>query len=131
EHRAPDAEGDAPDRPEAGDPAGAPGSFGVLVRHGGAQCHAPPSALQSDRKPGRPQVAPRRSHMRAVRIEQPGSVQGLRLVEVEEPVPGPVEIVVDVRATALNRADYLQVIGRYPLPPGTPPALPATPHPAP
>ena len=62
--------------------------------------------------------------MHAVRIEQPGSAQGLRLVEVEDPVPGPGEIVVDVHATALNRADWLQIIGRYPVPPGTPADLP-------
>ena len=62
--------------------------------------------------------------MRAVRIEQPGSVRGLRLVEVEEPVPGPGEISVDVHATALNRADWLQVLGKYPVPPGTPADLP-------
>jgi putative PIG3 family NAD(P)H quinone oxidoreductase len=62
--------------------------------------------------------------MRAVRIEQPGSARGLRLVEVEEPVPGPGEILVDVHATALNRADWLQVLGKYPVPPGTPPDLP-------
>ncbi|HZW87726.1 MAG TPA: alcohol dehydrogenase catalytic domain-containing protein, partial [Myxococcaceae bacterium] len=62
--------------------------------------------------------------MRAVRIEQPGSVRGLRLVEVDDPVPGPGEICVDVHATALNRADYLQVLGRYPVPPGTPADLP-------
>jgi NADPH2:quinone reductase len=62
--------------------------------------------------------------MRAVRIEQPGSARGLRLVEVEEPVPGPGEIAVDVHATALNRADWLQILGKYPVPPGTPPDLP-------
>ncbi len=62
--------------------------------------------------------------MRAVRIEQPGSVRGLRLVEIEEPVPGPGEISVDVHATALNRADWLQVLGKYPVPPGTPADLP-------
>ncbi|HUM10367.1 MAG TPA: NAD(P)H-quinone oxidoreductase [Myxococcaceae bacterium] len=62
--------------------------------------------------------------MRAVRIEQPGSVRGLRLAEVEEPVPGPGEIAVDVQATALNRADWLQVLGKYPVPPGTPADLP-------
>ena len=62
--------------------------------------------------------------MRAVRIEQPGSAGGLRLVEVEEPVPGPGEISVDVHATALNRADWLQVLGKYPVPPGTPADLP-------
>ena len=62
--------------------------------------------------------------MRAVRIEQPGSARGLRLVEVEEPVPGPGEIVVEVHATALNRADWLQILGKYPVPPGTPADLP-------
>jgi len=62
--------------------------------------------------------------MRAVRIEQPGSARGLRLVEVEDPVPGPGEILVDVHATALNRADWLQVLGKYPVPPGTPEDLP-------
>ena len=62
--------------------------------------------------------------MRAVRIEQPGSARGLRLVEVEDPVPGPGEILVDVHATALNRADWLQVLGKYPVPPGTPADLP-------
>ena len=62
--------------------------------------------------------------MRAVRIEQPGSARGLRLVEVEDPVPGPGEILVDVHATALNRAAWLQVLGKYPVPPGTPPDLP-------
>ena len=58
--------------------------------------------------------------MRAVRIEQPGSARGLRLVEVEEPVPGAGEISVEVQATALNRADWLQILGKYPVPPGTP-----------
>jgi putative PIG3 family NAD(P)H quinone oxidoreductase len=62
--------------------------------------------------------------MRAVRIEQPGSPQGLRLVEVPDPVPGPGEIVVDVHAIALNRADWLQILGKYPVPPGTPADLP-------
>ena len=62
--------------------------------------------------------------MRAVRIEQPGSARGLRLVDVEEPVPGPGEILVEVHATALNRADWLQILGHYPVPPGTPADLP-------
>jgi putative PIG3 family NAD(P)H quinone oxidoreductase len=62
--------------------------------------------------------------MRAVRIEQPGSARGLRLVEIDDPVPGPGEICVDVHATALNRADWLQVLGKYPVPAGTPADLP-------
>ncbi len=38
--------------------------------------------------------------------------------EVPDPVPGPGEIVVRVRGTAVNRADLLQRRGRYPPPPG-------------
>src|SRR4029450_8383846 len=37
---------------------------------------------------------------------------------------GPGEILVDVHATALNRADWLQILGKYPVPPGTPADLP-------
>jgi len=62
--------------------------------------------------------------MRAVRIEQPGAIRGLRLVEIDEPTPGRGEISVEVHATALNRADHLQILGRYPVPPGVPPDLP-------
>lgn len=43
-----------------------------------------------------------------------------RLVEVAEPRPGADEVVVDVRATALNRADLLQLRGLYPPPAGEP-----------
>ncbi len=43
-----------------------------------------------------------------------------RLVEVADPEPGPGEVVVEVRATALNRADLLQLRGLYPPPPGEP-----------
>jgi NADPH2:quinone reductase len=62
--------------------------------------------------------------MRAVRIEQPGSTSGLRIVEMEEPVPGTGEVLVEVKATALNRADWLQVLGKYPPPPGLPADIP-------
>jgi len=41
-----------------------------------------------------------------------------RLGEVAEPVAGPGEVVLAVRATAINRADLLQVRGRYPPPQG-------------
>ncbi|NUT08721.1 MAG: NAD(P)H-quinone oxidoreductase [Hamadaea sp.] len=40
--------------------------------------------------------------------------------EVPEPVPGPGEVLVEVAATAVNRADLLQVQGFYPPPPGAP-----------
>ncbi len=45
-----------------------------------------------------------------------------RLVEVAEPRPRPDEVLVEVRATALNRADLLQLRGLYPPPPGEPEA---------
>ena len=40
------------------------------------------------------------------------------------PVPGPEDILVDVRASALNRADMLQRQGGYPAPPGSPSDIP-------
>lgn len=49
---------------------------------------------------------------------------GLRLEDVASPVCGPDELLVDVCATALNRADLLQTKGLYPAPPGAPPDIP-------
>ena len=43
--------------------------------------------------------------------------------EVADPVPGSGEVLVDVAATALNRADLMQVQGHYPPPPGASPIL--------
>lgn len=54
--------------------------------------------------------------MRAVVISEFGDVEVLRLVDVPDPVPGPEEVLVDVIATALNRADLLQRRGLYPNP---------------
>ncbi|MEM6337965.1 MAG: NAD(P)H-quinone oxidoreductase [Bacteroidota bacterium] len=42
----------------------------------------------------------------------------LRWAEVADPVAGTGEVIVDVEATALNRADLLQRSGRYPVPEG-------------
>jgi putative PIG3 family NAD(P)H quinone oxidoreductase len=47
-----------------------------------------------------------------------GSPMRPRLVELPEPSPGPGELLVEVRATALNRADLLQMRGLYPPPAG-------------
>ncbi|MBA3304049.1 MAG: NAD(P)H-quinone oxidoreductase [Acidimicrobiia bacterium] len=55
--------------------------------------------------------------MRAVVLESYGGPEALTLTEVPDPVPGPEEVVVDVVATALNRADLLQRMGLYPGPP--------------
>lgn len=55
--------------------------------------------------------------MRAVVLTGHGGPDVLRVDEVESPVPAPDEVLVDVAATALNRADLLQRMGRYPGPP--------------
>ena len=56
--------------------------------------------------------------MRAIVVASPGGPEMLRVGEVPEPVPGEREVVIDVRAAALNRADLLQRRGSYPPPPG-------------
>jgi len=62
--------------------------------------------------------------MKAVRIVRPGSEEGVELADVPEPSCGPSELVVEVAASALNRADLLQVLGRYPPPPDVPQDIP-------
>jgi putative PIG3 family NAD(P)H quinone oxidoreductase len=54
--------------------------------------------------------------MRAVVLSSYGGPEVLTLAEVPDPVPGPEEVVVEVVATALNRADLLQRRGFYPEP---------------
>ncbi len=56
--------------------------------------------------------------MRAVIATEPGGPEVLTLTELPDPVPGTGEVVVDVAATAVNRADTLQRRGSYPPPPG-------------
>ncbi|MEV0153562.1 NAD(P)H-quinone oxidoreductase [Micromonospora sp. NPDC050686] len=58
--------------------------------------------------------------MRAITIPEPGGPEALVWAEVPDPEPGPGEVVVDVRASAVNRADLLQRQGHYPPPPGAP-----------
>jgi NADPH:quinone reductase len=55
--------------------------------------------------------------MRAVVLTEHGGPEVLALADVPDPVPGPDEVVVEVVATALNRADLLQRRGFYPGPP--------------
>lgn len=57
--------------------------------------------------------------MRAIVITAPGGPEVLEEREVPTPAPGPGEILVRVRATALNRADLFQRRGRYPAPAGS------------
>ena len=55
--------------------------------------------------------------MRAIVLESYGETDVLQIAEIADPVPGPEEVLVDVVATALNRADLLQRRGFYPSPP--------------
>ncbi|MEU6242436.1 NAD(P)H-quinone oxidoreductase [Streptomyces sp. NPDC047024] len=59
--------------------------------------------------------------MKAVSIKEPGGPEVLEWTDVEDPTPGVGEVVVDVVASALNRADVMQRWGLYPVPPGTSP----------
>ncbi|MEU1199697.1 NAD(P)H-quinone oxidoreductase [Streptomyces sp. NPDC005813] len=59
--------------------------------------------------------------MKAVSIKEPGGPEVLEWIEVEDPSPAAGEVVIDVAAGALNRADVMQRWGLYPLPPGTSP----------
>jgi putative PIG3 family NAD(P)H quinone oxidoreductase len=57
--------------------------------------------------------------MRAAVITEPGGPEVFQVQEVPDPVAGPDEVLVAVKASALNRADLLQRRGRYNGPPGT------------
>lgn len=54
--------------------------------------------------------------MKAIVITRPGGPEVLEYRDVPDPVPGPEDLLVRVRATALNRADLLQRMGGYPQP---------------
>jgi putative PIG3 family NAD(P)H quinone oxidoreductase len=56
--------------------------------------------------------------MRAVIASGGGGPEVLSVGELPDPEPGPGEVLVDVAATAVNRADTLQRLGLYPPPPG-------------
>ncbi|HEU4769043.1 MAG TPA: NAD(P)H-quinone oxidoreductase [Pyrinomonadaceae bacterium] len=62
--------------------------------------------------------------MKAVVINRFGGPEVLEIEDVPKPQPGPEEVLVRVRSTALNRADLLQRRGRYAAPPGTPQNIP-------
>jgi NADPH:quinone reductase len=56
--------------------------------------------------------------MRAVTIPAYGGPDVLTLTDVPKPRPKPEDILVQVRAAGVNRADCLQRAGTYPVPPG-------------
>src|SRR5581483_6491481 len=76
-----------------------------------------------DRRP-RPLGEPSRRHeyyrvrVYAMTIPEPGRMEW---AVVPDPTPTEHEVLVEVAASAVNRADLLQVAGFYPPPPGAPP----------
>lgn len=62
--------------------------------------------------------------MKAVVIEKSGGPEVLKLIERDCPEPGRDEVLVEVKSTAVNRADVIQRKGFYPAPPGAPADIP-------
>lgn len=58
--------------------------------------------------------------MRAITITSPGGPDVLRIASVPDPIPAAGEVLIDVTASGVNRADLLQRQGFYPPPPGAP-----------
>lgn len=58
--------------------------------------------------------------MHAIVVTTPGDADVLAWQEVPDPVAGPGEVIVEVAAAAVNRADILQRQGLYPPPQGAP-----------
>ncbi|MCW2631339.1 MAG: putative quinone oxidoreductase, family, partial [Pseudonocardia sp.] len=54
----------------------------------------------------------------AITVQEPGGPDVLEWTEYPDPTPGPGEVLIDIAATAVNRADILQRQGHYPPPPG-------------
>jgi putative PIG3 family NAD(P)H quinone oxidoreductase len=62
--------------------------------------------------------------VKAVVITRPGGPEVLQILDVPRPLPREGEVLVRVRASALNRADIMQRQGKYPAPPGAPTNIP-------
>lgn len=56
--------------------------------------------------------------MRAVSASTPGGPETLKISHIERPTPGVGEVLIEVHAAGINRADLAQREGRYPPPPG-------------
>lgn len=56
--------------------------------------------------------------MHAITIREPGGPDVLVWTELPDPEPGPGEVLLDITAAAVNRADLSQRQGNYPPPPG-------------
>jgi putative PIG3 family NAD(P)H quinone oxidoreductase len=59
--------------------------------------------------------------MKAIVITEPGGPEVLQWQDVADITPGPGEVLIDVTASAVNRADVLQRQGNYSPPPGASP----------
>jgi putative PIG3 family NAD(P)H quinone oxidoreductase len=59
--------------------------------------------------------------MFAVTISEPGGPDVLAWTKVPDPTVGHGEVLIDIHASAVNRADLMQRAGRYPPPEGAPP----------
>ena len=56
--------------------------------------------------------------MHAITVTEPGGPEAMSWAKVPDPTPGPGEVIVEVAAAGVNRADLLQRQGLYPPPPG-------------
>lgn len=60
------------------------------------------------------------ARMRVVEVRQPGGPQALQIAEWPAPAPGSDDVLIQVAAAGVNRADVLQRLGHYPSPAGAP-----------
>lgn len=61
--------------------------------------------------------------MKALLIDEEADQPVMKVGEFTDPAPKPNELLVKIEATALNRADLLQKMGKYPVPEGASPVL--------
>ena len=88
------------------------------LSHSGARsCSVDPRYEGLPRKIGAATV----EDVHAVEISHPGPPDVLQLNQVPDAAAGPGEVLVEVAATAVNRADVMQRQGHYPPPSGAPP----------
>ena len=52
--------------------------------------------------------------MQALQFSETGTLDSLQVRDVPRPVPGPGEILIEVRATGINPSDLKNVLGSFP-----------------